>query len=748
MPGHSSKWHWWRGPPHCVHGRQLGCRAEEGPCLAHSLSTGEERTEAYQGGPCSLCSWCPEVAERLVKTVPSWWHSLQEACWFRWSGTEAVVVPSAVSHCHVQATPQWHGTPGAGQDHCFLPRSRLLAWNEQWCGQVDCPMSAMYLCQGSITTSVCSVEEHHHQSTNGDGCFGFPHPRRWRWWSRQCVGHDWPFHKVCHGCANNQTDGYDHCTCVLWFLHSDQGRNFESRIIKELCTIAGVKKTRTTPYYPMGKGCTELFNRTLISMLRTLEEGQKRNWKRFMPQLVHAYNCTRHSTTGASPYYLLFGRQPRLAADVLLNLHTPGSGARCQTEYIKDLQKRLKMTYRVAQYAMKKAASRAKKHYDLRVRGTVPEVWDLVLVKLVGLTGKHKLADKWKSKPYKIIRKPDAGIPVYVVQRCDGSGAERMLHRNMLFPLALPLHNDETQDKDGAVAVDDSLSSDLASVSDDVPRVRTQSQLELDVSSSKSYDSPISLQDGLVPLVASEVDNDVPAGSGDSGAGQDTSLNVPQEIEVAVTPEEERSSEEEESLSSEEESQPLRRSTRNRRPSGQYRDGTYLMYPQIAMTAQWKAEFDVLWSRFPEKRLDLYQRLLKQISDHWWMNCRGRQFLLGGGGGGGGEMYVTTKTTRVNSIAHRVRALPTESPGGRFDRDWINVFFIIWFYIKLVCMCEGCLVICGMIGVINMGFDSFRFMENLLFSHAIDMIRVFPCHHRIQNSVAGREGRVVWFTLL
>ena len=72
---------------------------------------------------------------------------------------------------------------------------------------------------------------------------------------------------------------------------------------------------------------------------------------------------------------------------------------------------------------MKKAASRAKKHYDLCVRGSVPEVGDPVLVKLVGLTGKHKLADKWESELYKIIRKPDAGIPVYVVQHCDGSGA-------------------------------------------------------------------------------------------------------------------------------------------------------------------------------------------------------------------------------------------------------------------------------------------------------------------------------------
>ena len=112
-------------------------------------------------------------------------------------------------------------------------------------------------------------------------------------------------------------------------IHSDQGRNFESKIIKELCAMASMKKSRTTPYHPMGNECTERFNRTLISMLRTLEEKQKWNWKRFVPQLVHAYNCTHHHTTGLSPYFLMYGRQPRLAADVLLDLQFPGSGTRC-----------------------------------------------------------------------------------------------------------------------------------------------------------------------------------------------------------------------------------------------------------------------------------------------------------------------------------------------------------------------------------------------------------------------------------
>ena len=208
-------------------------------------------------------------------------------------------------------------------------------------------------------------------------------------------------------------------------IHSDQGRNFESSILKELCKIAGVQKSRTTPYHPMGNGCTERFNRTLLSMLRTLEDNKKRQWKKYVPQLVHAYNCTQHQTTGYSPYYIMFGRQPRLAADVLLNLKFPERDNGCQTSYVQDLSKRLETAYRIAQDAIKKSGAKSKKRYDRRVRGAVPQVGDLVLVKLTGLIGKQKLADKWQTEPYLVIRKPDKDMPVYVVQHADGSGPER-----------------------------------------------------------------------------------------------------------------------------------------------------------------------------------------------------------------------------------------------------------------------------------------------------------------------------------
>ena len=83
-------------------------------------------------------------------------------------------------------------------------------------------------------------------------------------------------------------------------LHTDQGTNFESDLMKELCNIVGVKKTRTSPYHPTGNGCTERWNRTLLNMLGTLDPDQKSNWKDYVTSLTYPYNCTRHESTNYS----------------------------------------------------------------------------------------------------------------------------------------------------------------------------------------------------------------------------------------------------------------------------------------------------------------------------------------------------------------------------------------------------------------------------------------------------------------
>ena len=187
-------------------------------------------------------------------------------------------------------------------------------------------------------------------------------------------------------------------------IHSDQGQTFESNLIKELCDIAGVEKSCTTPYHPMGNGQCERFNQTLLKMLGTLEDYQKSDWKAYIPTLVHAYNATFHDSTGYSPYFLMFGRHPRLAVDAFLGLSPDALSAPSQTEYVKKLRERLHFAYKQAQEAAKRSAAQHKKQYDIRVRNSgALHTGDHVLVRNVGLRGRQKLADRWEKIPYIII---------------------------------------------------------------------------------------------------------------------------------------------------------------------------------------------------------------------------------------------------------------------------------------------------------------------------------------------------------
>ena len=111
------------------------------------------------------------------------------------------------------------------------------------------------------------------------------------------------------------------CTCFFtqygWpaKLVTDQGGCFESKLFQSLMQEAKIRKIRTTPYRPQGNAQVECFNRTLLGMLGTMPIEQKPDWQEWVSTMTHAYNSTVCRSMGFSPYFLMFGWEPRLPID-------------------------------------------------------------------------------------------------------------------------------------------------------------------------------------------------------------------------------------------------------------------------------------------------------------------------------------------------------------------------------------------------------------------------------------------------
>ena len=142
-------------------------------------------------------------------------------------------------------------------------------------------------------------------------------------------------------------------------IHTDQGAQFESDLLASLCSMWGVRKSTTTAYHPESNGIVERGNRLLKDSLHTLlfccDQGE---WDLLLCQVMRAFRCTPHSSTGETANYLMLGRETKLPDQLMVP--TPPPPPESRDQYTIDLHTRLQTAHelvRSQQRTMRSAES-------------------------------------------------------------------------------------------------------------------------------------------------------------------------------------------------------------------------------------------------------------------------------------------------------------------------------------------------------------------------------------------------------
>jgi translation initiation factor IF-1 len=244
-----------------------------------------------------------------------------------------------------------------------------------------------------------------------DFVLGLPRTKRGRDSIFLVVDH---FSKMAHFIPSHKSDNASHIADLFFTeivrLHgvqntivSDRDTKFLSHFWRILWFKLGTKLLFSTTCHPQTDGQTEVVNRTLSTMLRTILKTNLKLWEKCLPHIEFAYNRSVHSTTKVSPFQVVYGFNAHAPIDLL---PLPPSEMTCfdasqRSEFIFKMHETTKLNIEKMNEKYRIAANKGRKEVKL-------EPGDLVWMHLrkerfPGLR-KSKLMSR-ATDPFKILAK-------------------------------------------------------------------------------------------------------------------------------------------------------------------------------------------------------------------------------------------------------------------------------------------------------------------------------------------------------
>ena len=188
-------------------------------------------------------------------------------------------------------------------------------------------------------------------------------------------------------------------------IHSDQGRNFASKVFQEMCKLLGIRKTRTTAYHPAGNGQGENWNRTLKSLLKAKVDGDVQRWDEHIGVCLMAYRSSVHQSTGYTPFNLMFGREMKLPLDIMIGVPNEEE-YNLYGDFASKLKRKLTEAFKHVRENLQTAQCRQKDYYDRGIKDCSFQPGDQVFLYNPALKPGEaaKFHREWKG-PYLVLQK-------------------------------------------------------------------------------------------------------------------------------------------------------------------------------------------------------------------------------------------------------------------------------------------------------------------------------------------------------
>ena len=207
--------------------------------------------------------------------------------------------------------------------------------------------------------------------------------------------------------------------CEHWVFHygppvrllSDNGVQFTSKFLQDVCAILCTQKLFTTAYHPQTNGQVERFNRTIIAGLRRFCSEHGRDWDTFSHAATYAYKNTVHRATGLTPLQLVLTRPPSPLNLENVETINPESYGPLQTE--QRFSQRLRSLMQSADKRLTATQARYKRDFDKSVRQFNTDITpgELVFVQRETATEseeRHKTS-RWEAIGYHTLRSKAVG---------------------------------------------------------------------------------------------------------------------------------------------------------------------------------------------------------------------------------------------------------------------------------------------------------------------------------------------------